>query len=74
MFAFTLKLRNSIEGVFIKSPSNVIFKLDFFIQRRRKMLHASDGGVVDEWRTQVKGWLEEFLEKIRDRPPVPDFL
>ena len=64
----------TIEGVFIKSPSNVIFKLDSFIQRWRKMLCASDGEMVESWRTQVQGWLEEFLERLRDRPPEMDFI
>jgi hypothetical protein len=63
-----------MEGVFIKASSEVIFKFDSFLQKWRGLFRVADREKVDGWKMQVKGWMEEFLEKVCDRPPTQDFL
>ena len=70
----TVRNKMAIKGVFVQAPSSIIFKFDSFIQRWRQLLRASDRATLDGWRAQVKGWMEAFLEKIRDRPPAYFFL
>jgi len=58
----------AIEGVFIKSPPDIIFKINFFLQRWKVLLQDNPQAELETWELQVKTCVENFLEKIRDRP------
>jgi len=69
---WNVRNKMAIEGVFLRAPTNIIFKFDSFIQRWRRLLRESDRTTLDGWNAQVKGWVEKFLERVRDRPPSDD--
>ena len=71
---WNVRNKMTIEGVFIKTPAEVIFKFDSFLQKWRGLFRAADRGKMDGWKIRAKGWMEEFLEKVCDRPPTQDFL
>ncbi|RLN08689.1 hypothetical protein C2845_PM11G29210 [Panicum miliaceum] len=62
----------AIEGVFIKSPTDAIFKINFFLQKWKGLLRAEARRDLEVWEIQIKAWVEGFLEQITDRPPDLD--
>jgi len=69
---WTTRNKMAIKGVFVKNPTDVLFKIDLHLQRWRILLRATDQMFLDGWRPQVKAWIEDFLEKVRDHPPEQD--
>ena len=62
----------AIEGVFIRCPTDIIFRINFFLQRWKVLLRGEDRADLETWELQVSAWVENFLEKLRDRPPDQD--
>ena len=71
---WNVRNKMAIEGVFLQVPTDIFFKFDFLIQKWRRLLRASDQATLDRWRQQIKGWMEEFLERVRDCPPAFELL
>ena len=59
----------AIEEVFIRSPTDIIFRINFFLQRWKVLLRGDARAELETWELQVRTWVEGFLEKIKDRPP-----
>ena len=71
---WNVRNKMAIEGVFLQVPTDIFFKFDSLIQKWRRLLRAADQATLDRWRQQIKGWMEEFLERDRYRPPAFELL
>lgn len=71
---WTSRNKRAMEGKFPRLPSDLLFKTNFFLQKWRVLLKATDQDKLQELVSQVKGWVEAFLEKTQIRLPEEDFM
>jgi len=58
-----------MKGKFTRTPSDIIFKINALLQRWQKLLRKDDRGALEVMVSQIRGWVEEFQEKLKDCPP-----
>jgi hypothetical protein len=61
-------------GVYINKPADIFYKILANLHRWRTRLQCADQDQQAEWVSLVKAWVEEFREKLKDRPPEEDFI
>jgi hypothetical protein len=66
--------KTAIEGVAPKSPTDVLYKIHFFLQRWRALLGAGSQKKIDDMAAHVQGWMMKLQEEIKSRPPTDDFI
>ena len=66
--------KRAIEGKFPTSPSELLFKINVFLQKWMVMLRDGDRAKVADWCGTMQGWTEPFLETLKRRPPEDLFL
>jgi len=57
-----------IEGKFPRSPAELLYNCNSFLQKWKVLLRGGERSKVEAWTDQAKSWVEMFLEKLRNRP------
>ena len=70
----TSRNKRVMKGKFTRTPSDIIFKINALLQRWQKLLRKDDRGALEVMVSQIRGWVEEFQEKLKDCPPDDVFL
>ncbi|CAL4929930.1 unnamed protein product [Urochloa decumbens] len=81
LFAFAIvwwvlwKQRNKIriEGVFPKSPTDVIYSISSHRQCWRSLLRERDMGYLDNLRNKMKKWMAEYVKRERSLEATENF-
>jgi hypothetical protein len=71
---WTTRNKRAIEGKFPRAPSDILFKINAFLQRWKVRLRNEDQHNLQKLEGQVRGWMEEFLLKLNSRPPDDAFM
>jgi hypothetical protein len=71
---WTSRNKRAIEGKFPKRPSELLFNINFFMQKWRVLLKGDEQDKLSILEGQLRAWVEPFVEKLRDRPPNEDFM
>jgi hypothetical protein len=64
---WTTRNKIVVDGAFPKSTTEIFFKILVVLQKWRARLKQSEKAELDNQVAQVKGWLEEFVKKIKAR-------
>jgi len=58
----TTRNKRAIEGKFPRAPSDILFKINAFLQWWKVRLRKEDQHNLQKLEGQVRGWMEEFLQ------------
>ena len=65
---WTSRNKRMIEGKFPRSPTELLYNCNSFLQKWKVLLRGGERSKVEAWTDQAKSWVEMFLEKLRNRP------
>jgi hypothetical protein len=63
-----------IEGVFVRNPMEVFYKLCMLLQKWKARLKSADQESLEEGVKKIRRWIEDFSKKAKEREPKDFFI
>lgn len=64
---WSIRNKYAIEGVFPSQPSNILFKINMWLQKWWILLKEEDRATLETMTKEAREWMEEFLKKCKNR-------
>ena len=69
-----MRNKHAIEGKFPRSLSEIIFKINMFLQKWKPLLRSGEQLKLEEMVSQIRGLVEKLLERLKECPPDEVFI
>lgn len=71
---WTTRNKYSIEEIFPSQPTDVLFKINMWMQKWQVLLKGDHRTTLEDRIKCTRGWLENFLREAKKRPIADDFM